>query len=69
MRRRVLRRLIWIYTVCSGLSVRIHVVNTVIAIVVTLQGEIIAKSNQINENNKNGFIESALEQLFSMRNF
>ena len=29
MRRRVLRRLIWVYTVCSDLSVRIHTVNTV----------------------------------------
>ena len=29
MRRRILRRLIWVYTVCSGLSVRIHMVNTV----------------------------------------
>ena len=29
MRRRVLRRLIWVYTVCSGLSVRIPTVNTV----------------------------------------
>ena len=29
MRRRVLRRLIWVYTVCSGLSVRIYMVNTV----------------------------------------
>ena len=28
MRRRVLRRHIWVYTVCSGLSVRIHTVNT-----------------------------------------
>ena len=30
MRRRVLRRLIWVYTVCSGLSVRIYMVNTVV---------------------------------------
>ena len=29
MRRRILRPLIWVYTVCSGLSVRIHTVNTV----------------------------------------
>ena len=29
MRRRILRRLIWVYTVCSGPSVRIHMVNTV----------------------------------------
>ena len=29
MRRRILQRLIWVYTVCSGLSVRIHMVNTV----------------------------------------
>ena len=25
----ILRRLIWVYTVCSGLSVRIHMVNTI----------------------------------------
>ena len=30
MRCRVLRRLIWVYTVCSGLSVRIYMVNTVV---------------------------------------
>ena len=30
MRRRLKRRLIWVYTVCSSLSVRIHMVNTVI---------------------------------------
>ena len=29
MRRRVLRRLIWVYTVCSGLSVPILMVNMV----------------------------------------
>ena len=28
MRRRVLRRLIWVYTVCLGLSVRIRRVST-----------------------------------------
>ena len=32
MRRRVPRRLIWVYTVCSGLSVRIHTVNSVYCI-------------------------------------
>ena len=29
MRHRVLRHLIWVYTVCSGLSVPIHMLNTV----------------------------------------
>ena len=32
IRRRYLRRLIWIYTVCSGLSVRIRRVSTVIGL-------------------------------------